>query len=101
MRCLEIIFAPFLQYRVVPFWFKSFVFCELTIQFPFFFVALYGLYYGNQLPFLLPPHLVESPWIVRPMIAYAAHVLTTLVPMVVGFFDRDLVPTSTQVLSST
>ena len=29
-----------------PAWFKSFVFCELLVQFPFFFPAAYAFYKG-------------------------------------------------------
>ena len=35
-----------------PVWFKSFVACELTMQFPFFFVACYAFWKGNNLHFL-------------------------------------------------
>ncbi|KAI9280689.1 transmembrane protein 6/97 [Sporodiniella umbellata] len=51
------------------FWFKSFVFCEAILQLPFFFVAIYGIYY-------------RKPWIRLPLIIYGTHVATTVIPCI-------------------
>ena len=59
-----------------PIWFKSFIFCEILFQFPFFFVATYGLLY-------------EKNWIRIPSIIYGTHVATTLVPILSEFAFND------------
>ncbi|KAJ3110030.1 Transmembrane protein 97 [Phlyctochytrium bullatum] len=61
-----------------PTWFASIIACEGLIQFPFFFYAAYGLW-------------KDSPAIRLPSVAYSAHVLTTMVPIVASFlFSGDL-----------
>lgn len=52
-----------------PAWYKSFVYCELLLQFPFFFVATYAFWKG------------KCRWIRIPAIIYGAHVATTLIPI--------------------
>ena len=51
-----------------PIWFKSFIFAELVFQLPFFFVAVYGLYF-------------KKGWIRIPSIVYGIHVATTVLPI--------------------
>eukprot|EP00898_Chlorokybus_atmophyticus_P000028 jgi/Chlat1/1025/Chrsp109S01449 len=51
-----------------PIWFKSLVWCETVIQFPFFFLAAYAFATGKQS-------------IRIPLIMYCTHVLTTMVPI--------------------
>lgn len=48
-----------------PTWFSSFIWAELLFQLPFFFVAVYGLWYREN-------------WIRIPSIIYGAHVATTV-----------------------
>ena len=55
-----------------PIWFKSFIGCEFLFQFPFFFIATYGLLY-------------EKNWIRVPSIIYGTHVATTMVPILTEF----------------
>ncbi|CAH1802139.1 unnamed protein product [Owenia fusiformis] len=62
-----------------PAWFQSFVICELTMQFPFFFVACYAFWKGN------------CPWIRIPSIVYGTHVATTLVPILAHIWWGDFV----------
>lgn len=50
-------------------WLKSFLYCELLFQFPYFFAVTYGL-------------LFRKNWIRIPSIAYGAHVSTTVVPII-------------------
>ena len=58
-----------------PVWFASFTVCEVFLQFPFFFAACYAFIAGSN-------------WIRIPAIIYAAHVMTTLVPIMAAFiFD--------------
>ncbi|XP_060084588.1 sigma intracellular receptor 2-like isoform X2 [Ylistrum balloti] len=52
-----------------PTWFKTFVMSELTLQFPFFFVASYAFWKGVQ----------QCRWIRIPLIVYSSHVATTTV----------------------
>ncbi|XP_033749034.1 sigma intracellular receptor 2-like [Pecten maximus] len=52
-----------------PTWFKTFVMSELTLQFPFFFVASYAFWKGIQ----------KCQWIRIPLIVYSSHVATTTV----------------------
>ncbi|XP_059170334.1 sigma intracellular receptor 2-like [Physella acuta] len=54
-----------------PTWFKSFVFCELLIQFPFFFIAVYGFFKGSK----------NCKWLRWPCVVYGSHVATTLIPI--------------------
>jgi hypothetical protein len=54
--------------RDQPVWFKSFIWCEMLVQMPFFFVASYAL-------------LKKANWIRIPAIFYGVHVATTLVPI--------------------
>jgi hypothetical protein len=49
-----------------PPWYKSFVVCELFIQFPFFFAATYAFWKGG------------CQWIRVPSMVYASHVATTV-----------------------
>ncbi|XP_006891008.1 PREDICTED: transmembrane protein 97 [Elephantulus edwardii] len=56
-----------LQYP--PTWFKSFVYCELLLQLPFFPVATYAFFRGG------------CKWIRTPAIIYAVHTMTTLIPI--------------------
>ncbi|XP_004450017.3 sigma intracellular receptor 2 [Dasypus novemcinctus] len=52
-----------------PTWFKSFLFCELVFQLPFFPFATYAFFKGG------------CKWIRIPAIIYSVHVLTTLIPI--------------------
>lgn len=54
--------------REKPIWLQSFIWCELLLQTPFFFIATYGL-------------LFKKNWIRIPSILYGAHVATTVVPI--------------------
>ncbi|XP_060114864.1 sigma intracellular receptor 2 [Heteronotia binoei] len=60
-----------------PAWFKSFLFCEVFLQLPFFPVAAYAFWKGN------------CKWIRTPAIIYATHVATTLVPLLAHFLFHD------------
>lgn len=51
-----------------PLWFKAIITAELLFQLPFFFVAVYGLWYRRN-------------WLRTPGLLYGAHVCTTLVPI--------------------
>ena len=53
---------------VAPLWFKAITAAEMAVQLPFFFVALYAW-------------ATKGNWIRLPLIAYGAHVATTLVPI--------------------
>ncbi|KAJ3210371.1 Transmembrane protein 97 [Dinochytrium kinnereticum] len=55
-----------------PTWFLSILWCELLIQFPFFFYAIHGIW-------------TDSPHMRVASVAYAGHVLTTMVPILVSF----------------
>lgn len=62
---------------IVPVWFASFGVCEVFVQLPFFFMALYAFIAGKN-------------WIRIPAIIYASHVMTTLVPIMAAFlFDKE------------
>ncbi|XP_033117697.1 sigma intracellular receptor 2-like [Anneissia japonica] len=50
-----------------PMWFKSFVFSEIFLQLPFFFLGTYAFYKGG------------CGWIRIPALVYASHVATTLI----------------------
>ncbi|XP_061162597.1 sigma intracellular receptor 2-like [Saccostrea echinata] len=52
-----------------PPWFKSFCYCEILVQFPFFFIATYALWKGVQ----------KCQWVRVPFIVYSTHVATTTV----------------------
>jgi hypothetical protein len=54
--------------RDKPIWLQSFIWCELLLQTPFFFLATYGL-------------LFKKNWIRIPSILYGTHVATTVVPI--------------------
>uniref|UniRef100_A0A6U4K9D7 EXPERA domain-containing protein n=1 Tax=Phaeomonas parva TaxID=124430 RepID=A0A6U4K9D7_9STRA len=58
--------------RSAPAWFLSLLAVEIVAQLPFFFVALYGL-------------AQRRAWVRAPLIAYGAHVATTLVPILGAF----------------
>eukprot|EP00283_Hemiselmis_rufescens_P010577 CAMPEP_0173424816 /NCGR_PEP_ID=MMETSP1357-20121228/4668_1 /TAXON_ID=77926 /ORGANISM="Hemiselmis rufescens, Strain PCC563" /LENGTH=158 /DNA_ID=CAMNT_0014388129 /DNA_START=39 /DNA_END=515 /DNA_ORIENTATION=- len=62
-----------------PLWFKSLMFCETTLQLPFFFVALYAL-------------TKRKSWIKTPIICYAIHAATTLVPILTNHLLAPDVP---------
>ena len=51
-----------------PLWFRSFVWCEVFIQLPMFFIITWGLWYRTK-------------WVRTWAIVYGAHVATTLVPI--------------------
>uniref|UniRef100_A0A8C6T0U9 Transmembrane protein 97 n=1 Tax=Neogobius melanostomus TaxID=47308 RepID=A0A8C6T0U9_9GOBI len=65
-----------------PEWFKSFIFCELLVQLPFFPIAAYAFLKGG------------CRWIRTPTIIYSAHVATTLIPILahILFFPFPLEP---------
>lgn len=60
-----------------PVWFKSFVFCELVFQLPFFPIAAYAFFKGS------------CRWIRIPAIIYAVHTITTLIPILYIFLLED------------
>ncbi|KAJ8600154.1 hypothetical protein CTAYLR_010758 [Chrysophaeum taylorii] len=64
-----------------PLWFKSLVACEFFVQLPFFFVALWALFYEKY-----------SPTVSMLFVAYGAHVATTLVPILATFLASPGVP---------
>ncbi|KAJ8600153.1 hypothetical protein CTAYLR_010757 [Chrysophaeum taylorii] len=64
-----------------PLWFKSFGVCELVVQLPFYFVALWALFYEAY-----------SPIISKLFVAYGAHVATTLVPIIATLLASPGVP---------
>eukprot|EP00296_Roombia_truncata_P002382 JP438337.1.p2 GENE.JP438337.1~~JP438337.1.p2 ORF type:complete len:145 (-),score=25.36 JP438337.1:42-476(-) len=64
-----------------PVWFQSVIACELVLQLPFFFVAIYAFWKGKN-------------WIRGPLIAYLAHVCTTLVPIVTTFVTSEHLSTT-------
>jgi hypothetical protein len=53
-------------------WFRSIIYCELFVQFPFFFLAVYAFWNGGN-------------WIRCPAIAYGGHVATTVLVIVAEF----------------
>ncbi|KAJ3412760.1 Transmembrane protein 97 [Chytridiales sp. JEL 0842] len=55
-----------------PVWFQAIIWAEIFYQFPFFFYAIWGL-------------ITDSPALRIPMIIYASHVLTTLLPIMATF----------------
>ncbi|ELU10549.1 hypothetical protein CAPTEDRAFT_77981, partial [Capitella teleta] len=60
-----------------PVWFQSLCVCELLLQLPFFFPAAWAFLTENNL------------WIRVPSIVYAAHVATTLVPILSYVYLND------------
>ncbi|KAF6255027.1 hypothetical protein COO60DRAFT_1537625, partial [Scenedesmus sp. NREL 46B-D3] len=56
-----------------PIWFVAFVWCELVVQLPFFFIAAYAYLAGRN-------------WIRIPAIMYGVHAATTVVPMLADFY---------------
>ncbi|KAI8071304.1 hypothetical protein BC940DRAFT_234890 [Gongronella butleri] len=59
---------PFMHPLNNQYWFKSLASMEAMLQLPFFFVACNGL-------------AKDAPWIRLPMVVYGAHVVTTLMPI--------------------
>ncbi|XP_055982851.1 sigma intracellular receptor 2 [Sorex fumeus] len=60
-----------------PSWLKSFLFCELLFQLPFFPIATYAFFKGG------------CKWIRTPAIIYAVHTMTTLIPILTTFLFED------------
>ncbi|KAM5215712.1 sigma intracellular receptor 2 [Hipposideros larvatus] len=60
-----------------PPWFKSFLFCELVFQLPFFPIATYAFFKGS------------CKWIRIPSIVYSVHTMTTLIPILSTFLFED------------
>ncbi|XP_070249292.1 sigma intracellular receptor 2 [Myotis yumanensis] len=60
-----------------PVWFKSFLFCELVFQLPFFPIATYAFFKGG------------CKWIRTAAIVYSAHTMTTLIPILCTFLLED------------
>ncbi|XP_045629313.1 sigma intracellular receptor 2 [Ursus americanus] len=60
-----------------PTWFKSFLFCELVFQLPFFPIATYAFLRGGRR------------WIRTPAIIYSVHTMTTLIPILSMFLFDD------------
>lgn len=60
-----------------PPWFKSFLFCELVFQLPFFPIAAYAFFKGS------------CRWIRTPAIIYSVHTMTTLIPILYTFLYED------------
>ncbi|XP_023615271.1 sigma intracellular receptor 2 isoform X2 [Myotis lucifugus] len=60
-----------------PMWFKSFLFCELVFQLPFFPIATYAFFKGG------------CKWIRTAAIVYSAHTMTTLIPILCTFLLED------------
>ncbi|TEA28540.1 hypothetical protein DBR06_SOUSAS2010178, partial [Sousa chinensis] len=60
-----------------PVWFKSFLFCELVFQLPFFPVATYAFFKGG------------CRWIRTPAIIYSVQTMTTLIPVLSTFLLED------------
>ncbi|XP_041580361.1 sigma intracellular receptor 2 [Vulpes lagopus] len=66
---------PLLQ--APPMWFKSFLFCELVFQLPFFPMATYAFLRGG------------CRWIRTPAIIYSVHTMTTLIPILSTLLFED------------
>ncbi|XP_069883384.1 sigma intracellular receptor 2 [Dipodomys merriami] len=60
-----------------PVWFKSFIFCELLFQLPFFPIATYAFFKGS------------CRWIRTPVIIYSVHTMTTLIPILFSFLFEE------------
>ncbi|CDH61039.1 transmembrane protein 97 [Lichtheimia corymbifera JMRC:FSU:9682] len=54
-------------------WFESFLYCEILLQLPFFFIALYGLWKDAQ-------------FVRLPLLVYGTHVATTVIPCLAELF---------------
>ncbi|KAL4226448.1 Transmembrane protein 97 [Mactra antiquata] len=65
--------------KAKPAWFQSFIFCEIFLQFPFFFVAFYAYFKGVS----------KNKWIRIPMIVYSTHVVTSLLCIYFHLFLHD------------
>ncbi|XP_058921029.1 sigma intracellular receptor 2-like [Kogia breviceps] len=63
-----------------PVWFKSFLFCELVFQLPFFLIPTYVFF-----------RVVHGGcrWIRTPAIIYLVHTMTTLIPILSTFLLQD------------
>ncbi|KAJ8298177.1 hypothetical protein KUTeg_024708 [Tegillarca granosa] len=62
-----------------PAWFKTFVYCEMLVQFPFFFVALFAFWKGIE----------QCKWIRIPLIVYSTHVATTTIAICYHIYAHD------------
>ncbi|KAH3883521.1 sigma intracellular receptor 2-like [Dreissena polymorpha] len=62
-----------------PAWFQSFCACEMLLQFPFFFLAVYAYWKG----------ISKHRWIRIPIIIYSSHVVTSLVSIFFHIFLHD------------
>ncbi|ELK01824.1 sigma intracellular receptor 2 [Pteropus alecto] len=60
-----------------PTWFKSFMYCELVFQLPFFPVATYAFFKGG------------CKWIRTPAIIYSVHVMSLVIPILSTFLFED------------
>ncbi|XP_064618496.1 sigma intracellular receptor 2-like [Lineus longissimus] len=60
-----------------PVWFKSFIVCEITMQLPFFFFGAYAFVKGG------------CRWIRTPLLIYASHVVTTMLPIMAHIMLHD------------
>jgi len=60
-----------------PHWYRSFVWCEMFLQFPFFFFAVVAFWKGN------------CRWIRIPAIVYSSHVATTVLPILFHIMRHD------------
>lgn len=56
-----------------PLYFVCFTYCEIFLQLPFFFIAIWALLRGSN-------------WIRIPMIIYGTHVATTCIPLLATFW---------------
>lgn len=71
-----------------PLWLKSFIYAEAVFQFPFFFFAIYCLWYKKN--------MIRIPGII-----YGIHVATTLIPILSEFYtSRRLRNSERQMLMS-
>ncbi|XP_014783862.1 sigma intracellular receptor 2 [Octopus bimaculoides] len=62
-----------------PTWYEAFLLCEFFLQFPFFFVAAYAYWKGVK----------SCPWIRLPIVIYATHTATTLLPILYHILNYD------------
>ncbi|XP_059956147.1 sigma intracellular receptor 2-like [Mesoplodon densirostris] len=60
-----------------PVWFKSFLFCKLMFQLPFFLIPIYVFVHGG------------CRWIHTPAIIYSVDTMTTLIPILSTFLLQD------------
>eukprot|EP01147_Barroeca_monosierra_P010727 gene10726-2817_t len=67
---------PLMGANQKPIWFKSFIYCELFLQLPFFGLALYAMHTGGS-------------WIRIPGIIYGTHVCTTVVAVLADVLCGD------------